>query len=134
MLSANYECDGQMSLFDLDMFSAKFDYLSELAKRGSPFSHGKERIADFFSNEKSTRKRVAFLKNEYGSGGFCGSPVSGNGICAFDSTPYRKPNCVECEYIENGERHTAYPSWAEFCNAIDSLIISGLYLQKKNNG
>ncbi len=66
---------GQLSIFDLlkdEKPAAEFNPLYEYAKRNPPLANGKHRILDYFTDELDRKKRAAFLKKEYGIGGFSG--------------------------------------------------------------
>lgn len=59
----------QLSLFDL-LDKPKFDPVEAYALKGSGFYGGINRIKEFFKTHADKKERVAFLKKEYGTGGF----------------------------------------------------------------
>ena len=72
---SDYVCDGQMSIFDLEMTSNQsFNPLEALALCGTGFEKGMERVRSYFERQHSFAEKVKYLKSEYGTGGF-GSPV-----------------------------------------------------------
>ena len=97
----NYSCSGQMDIFDFleDKNKVKeFNPLKALALCGTRFRGGMKRIKDYFLENHNLREKVAFLKNEYGTGGF-GSPVKKpcyiHGMCTATSQ-----KLIEYEYYD----------------------------------
>lgn len=119
----------QMSIFDFlqDTTHETFNPIAAYAMHGSGFVRGKERIKRFFSENLKQSDRVAFLKKEYGVGGFgfysrdpCvvhqgGSDASGHTIEYND---------------ENGKSCEIKVTYAELEREIDRLIASGKYMKR----
>lgn len=125
----NQVCVGQMSLFDLfpTEQSENFNPISAYAMKGSLFQNGKQRIFEYFSANKNKADRIAFLKKEYGVGGF--------GFVT--DKPYVVHHAMhdaeshEIEYNdENGVNWKMSISYAQLENEIDRLIADGKYLLK----
>lgn len=101
-----------------------FNPLLEDVKRGSGFENGKKKIKEFFLQCKEKKKRIEFLKKEYGVGGW--------------GCYYNEPNKVigdnhdakgiEIEYNdENCNRVRKLYKWKEVEEVINALIIRGEY-------
>ena len=101
-----------------------FNPLLEDVKRGSVFENGKKKIKEFFLQCKEKKKRIEFLKKEYGVGGW--------------GCYYNEPNKVigdnhdakgiEVEYNdENCNRVRKLYKWTEVEEVINALIIRGEY-------
>ena len=116
--------EGKAELPEIHAFITE-DEIRESLSRGSGFSKGKQRIADFFDQNRNTSDRVNFLKKEYGIGGrshaVSQSPGSyedhgGKGI------KLRKRDCKDVEL-----------SWVSVVKRIDSLIKQGRYIEQKQD-
>lgn len=60
------------------------DDVNVIITRGSVFEGGKYRIYNHFQQEKTEKETVAFLKKEYGIGGFSWTFADGgSGFCQF---------------------------------------------------
>lgn len=125
-------CIGQMNLFDLlpaDK-NEKFNPVSEYAMKGSLFANGKKRIIDYFSENKNQSDRIAFLKKEYGVGGF--GFMTDKQCIVHDSMHDAKSH--EIQYNdENGTNHKIILSYAQLEREIDRLITEDKYLAKESD-
>lgn len=121
----------QMSIFDFLQDTAKetFNPIAAYAMHGSGFARGKERIKRFFSENLKQSDRVAFLKKEYGVGGF---GFWSNDPCVVhqgmsDASGHR------IEYNdENGKMCEIKVTYAELEREIDRLIASGKYAESED--
>ncbi len=137
MLSANYECEGQLSIFDIvgsfttattpSVMPLPYDFMNDLVNYGSLSVNGKQRIFNFFSENHSMSEKVDFLKEEYGIGGFSGRQNKENYIHSFSTICYAKGKQLECSYVENGVEHEVFLTWKDMCKAIASAIANGTY-------
>lgn len=137
MLSANYKCEGQISIFDImqsvniatapSVMTSPYDFMNDLVNHGSLLANGKQRIYNFFSESHSLNEKVDFLKSEYGIGGFSGRQDKENYIHSFSTICYEKGKQVECSYVENGIEHDVFLTWKDMCKAIASAIKNGTY-------
>ena len=122
-------CIGQMNLFDLlpaDK-NEKFNPVSEYAMKGSLFANWKKRIIDYFSENKNQSDRIAFLKKEYGVGGF--GFMTDKQCIVHDAMHDAKSH--EIQYNdENGTNHKMIISYAQLEREIDRLITEDKYLAK----
>lgn len=122
----NYECDGQMSIFDFvetekPKYEAEHIMECEILS-GSGFQGGKERIFYFFMNHTEEKERVAFLKKEYGIGGH----TIAEGPASHDA------NGIDVEFKEPIGRCTAlHYGWPIVAKKISELIIAGKYYKPK---
>lgn len=125
-------CIGQMNLFDLlpSDKSEKFNPVSEYAMKGSLFVNGKKRIIDYFSENKNQSDRIAFLKKEYGVGGF--GFMTDKQCIVHDAMHDAKSH--EIQYNdENGTNHKMIISYAQLEREIDRLITEDKYLAKESD-
>ena len=99
--------------YDEDEFSVRYSLLE-----GSNFSHGSDRIYEFFISNTSATERVEFLKKEFGIGG---STV----VFSDDSRGSRSFNSKGYE-VTYRDKVTKY-SWSSIANIISSMIDSGEY-------
>ena len=95
-----------------------------LIKHGSGFEDGKLRIYTFFKrNDVSEKEKIAFLKDEFGIGGFS-SPNRGDFINSFMSYP----KGIEIEKTNGNTSDTMLLSWDKVSNIISNLIKNDKYL------
>lgn len=116
----------QMSILDfLNETKEKFNPIAAYALKGSGFSHGKERIREFFVQNSKKSERIAFLKKEYGVGGF---GFATNEPCVV----HRGDSNAKGHQIEyNDESDNSFImkiSYAELENEISRLIQCGKYV------
>lgn len=99
---------------------------SVLIGHGSGFESGKERIFQFFSTVKNSKEREAFLKKEYGVGGFGNTGLSefhdGKGI----SIRLGKYNRETATYLTEKNY-----SWKEIAQRIGELVDAGVYMKEQ---
>lgn len=101
-----------------------FNPLVEDIKRGSGFENGKKRIKEFFLQCKDKKKRIEFLKKEYGVGGW-GCFYNGANKVIGDNHDAKG---IEVEYNdENCNRVRKLYKWKEVEEVINALIIRGEY-------
>lgn len=130
----DYICDGQMSMFDFmkdasDNADNEFNPLKSLVLHGTGIRNGMKRIKEYFLESHTLREKVAFLKKEYGTGGF--------GLC--DKKPcYIHEMCtstsqklIEFEYYdENIQNVKKYCSWVDLANIISEMVAKDEYVYK----
>ena len=113
----------QYSMFDY--MSRKWDPIEAYAKMGSGFVHGKERINDFFIENSNLKDRVAFLKKEYGIGGFSGFMKKEESVISGMSNA----NGHEIEYVDSSkEVKKLSVSYETLVKVVDRLIRRNDYL------
>lgn len=89
---------------------------------GSGFTHGSDRIYEFFLSNKSATERVSFLKDEFGTGG--------NTLVLPDKTRgWRNYNAKGYEVTYN-DRVLKY-SWSSIADTISDMIDEGEYYPQK---
>ena len=131
----NYSCSGQMDIFDFleDKNKVKeFNPLKALALCGTGSSGGMKRIKDYFLENHKKRKKVAFLKNEYGTGGF-GSPVK-KPCYIHDMCTATSQKLIEYEYYdENMQDIKKYCSWVDLANVITEMVEHNEYIYREGD-
>lgn len=131
----NYSFSGQMDIFDFleDKNKVKeFNPLKALALCGTGIPGGMKSIADYFLENHNLREKVAFLKNEYGTGGF-GSlvkkPCYIHGMCTATSQ-----KLIEYEYYDEDMQDTKkYCSWVDLANVITEMIGCNEYIYREGD-
>lgn len=128
----DYSCSGQMDIFDFleDKNNAKeFNSLKALALHGTGIRNGMKRIKEYFSESHTLREKVAFLKSEYGTGGFgsCDKkPCYIHQMCTSISQ-----KLIEFEYYdENMQNAKKYCSWVDLANIISEMVAKDEYVYK----
>ncbi|MBQ6467775.1 MAG: N-6 DNA methylase, partial [Clostridia bacterium] len=101
------------------------DEIREALSHGSGFSEGKQRIADFFEQNRNTSDRANFLKNEYGIGGRSHAVSQSGGSFEEHSSKGIKLRKKDCQDVEL--------SWVSVVKRIDSLIKQGRYIEQKQD-
>lgn len=95
------------------------DEIDQLLIRGSGVENGKNRIHAFFTQSHSTQEKVAFLKNEYGMGG-------------FGRMGYNENHDAKGISFSRGNGATPYDkvllSWPTVAKRITELIAMGRYV------
>ena len=92
---------------------------------GSGFSGGKKRIYEFFTQNHDSKKKIEFLKNEYGTGGrsHALSDASGSGENHdYKGIKYQKQNCEDITL-----------TWEKVSKRIDELISKEIYQKTAEN-
>ena len=120
-------CMDQMSIFDFIQVNPKeiFNPIADYAMHGSGFTNGKKRIAQFFSENTKQSERIAFLKKEYGVGGW---GFWSDKPCVVHQA-MSDASCHKIEYNdENGQSVEIKITYAELEQEIDNLIKSGKYI------
>lgn len=126
-----YECDGQMSIFDLEEpTETKFNPLEALALCGTGFHDGMKRVLQYFSEKHSIKEKASFLKKEYGICGF-GSPVKKpciiHEMCTYTSGKY----IVFAYYDENLNNIESSCTWEQLAKVITEMVHKGTYEIKR---
>lgn len=101
-------------------YTGDADKVIEAVLHGSGFAGGKKRIIDFFEIESELSKRAAYLKQEYGTGGW--STEWGIVDCG--------PSGLDFRYNEPQKMHevrTSHLGWPMVAKEIENLIQRGLY-------
>lgn len=117
---------GQLSLFDeqFDVLSPRDELIEKLMLRGSGVQDGKKRIHKFAMTKPTPEKFAAFLRDEYGFGGF--------------GSPRKAPNYIDREMHDNkgicfegtdrdGNRVKGELKWIEAAKVILRMIGKGAY-------
>ena len=95
---------------------------ANLARHGSGFAGGRDRIFSFFQQQHTPKEKADFLKHEFGTGG-CSHALSGAGgsMQDYDSKGirYRKENCQQVTL-----------SWSKVSKRIEDLIAKDRFLSK----
>ena len=113
--------EGRVELPEIRSFITE-DEIREALSHGSGFSEGKQRIADFFEQNRNTSDRANFLKNEYGIGGRSHAVSQSPGSYEDHSGKGIKLRKRDCQDVEL--------SWVSVVKRIDSLIKQGRYIEK----
>ena len=99
------------------------DEKDKLLTGGSGVQYGKFRIEKFFKGERTEKEKIAFLKNEYGTGGQGRSGFNewhdAKGI-SYKKGSLSTPDCE------------AFLKWNEVAERIDRLIAEGRYVTQKD--
>lgn len=121
------DMSGQYSMFDyIGNREQKWDPVEAYAKMGSGFVNGKERIINYFEDNRDLRDRVAYLRKEYGIGGFSGFPERENTVVSGQSNGKGH----EIEYVDSSmERKSIFVSFETLAKVIDRLIRRDDYLK-----
>ena len=130
--SAIYELLKELSLplTDLSMqtpeliapesFITEDEILYDLRKKGSSFSGGRFRIYRYFKEAHSQQEKAAFLRSEYGTGGYT-SPFLGEVSSTQNhdgkGVEYKKVHCKPVSL-----------TWPQVAQRIDALVQEGEYL------
>lgn len=105
----------------------------QYAFHGTGFQNGKERVQEYFLKEPNSKKRIEFLKKEYGVGGFSGPCKNPMELYGGSSFPYGKKNCHEIKWKdENLAKKTDYITLDELVKVIDAMITEERYLKKND--
>lgn len=115
----------QLSLFD-DLFTSPADALAEKAiLHGSGFAGGKQRIFEFVQSNHSIKELAAFLKNEYGFGGWA-SPRQKAGEV---HDVFHDGSGIEYQGIDrHGNAVKGKLSWSRAAEIVLRLVDRGEYL------
>lgn len=111
--------EGRVELPKIRSFITE-DEIREALSHGSGFSEGKQRIADFFEQNRNTSDRANFLKNEYGIGGRSHAVSQSPGSYEDHSGKGIKLRKKDCQTVEL--------SWVSVVKRIDTLIKQGRYI------
>ena len=131
----DYSCSGQMDIFDFledKNKTEEFNPLKALTLCGTGFRGGMKRIKDYFLENHNLREKVAFLKNEYGTGGF-GSPVK-KPCYIHDMCTATSQKLIEYEYYdENMQDIKKYCSWVDLANVITEMVGRNEYIYREGD-
>ena len=131
----DYSCNGQMDIFDFlgDKSETKeFNPLKALALCGTGFRDGMKRVNDYFLENHNLREKVAFLKNEYGTGGF-GSPTK-KPCYIHDMCTATSQKVIEYEYYdEDMQDIKKYCSWVDLANVITEMVEHNEYIYREGD-
>ena len=109
-------------------FSEQRNYISDdeidrmFVNRGSGVAEGKMRIYTYFMNEHTEQEKAAFLRNEYGTGGYSGG---------VDSEDHDSKGITYSRRQMGKPYDTIKLSWNQAAKRIDNLIVEGRYLSQK---
>lgn len=131
-----YECEGQMSLFDLiepqeqPKADIEKNYLEDAIMRGTVFVDGKKRVYELYQKNMTPSDRANAIKKEYGLGG-AGWPLEGYGMHGYDT--YH--GGLKIEWRDETGEHEKVFQWKQVEEVIRRLVDSGKYYQppKKRN-
>lgn len=102
-----------------------FNPLLEDVKRDSGFENGKKKIKEFFLQCKEKKKRIEFLKNAYGTGGFGAIRREPNIVTGGNYSA----KGIEVEYNDENCRRVNQPyKWKEAAE-----IITMSFLWRRSN-
>lgn len=118
----------QMSLFDFmqERPPETFNPIASYAMRKTIWVGGKKRIQDFFFLHQDQSDRVAFLKKEYGGGGFS---YSNDSPCALYNGEWNGSGLMVEYNDERGKKQKRKFTYAELAKEIDLLISVGRYIE-----
>ena len=132
----NYECEGQLTIFDILLPGfpsndneqpdiCNIDQLiEECVLHGTGFVDGKKRVYQLYKrNELNASDRAQAIKKEYGLGG-AGWPLRGYGLHGYDTFSGKG---IKLEYRDSLGEHEEIISWKQIELAIHKLINLGKY-------
>jgi len=90
--------------------------------RGSGIAEGKMRIYTYFMNEHTEQEKAAFLRNEYGTGGYS------DGV---DTEDHSSKGIIYSRRQMGQPYDTVKLSWNQVAKRIETLIAEGRYLNQK---
>ena len=118
--------EGQLRILDAQAEQKKSEFALPLAAidfvltRGSGVSQGKMRIFEQFEKQETTEKNVAFLKSEYGTGGYS-DPIPESG--------YWEQHDGKGIELKKGDFNVLIP-WNKVAKRIGELIAADRYLNE----
>lgn len=102
-----------------------FNYVWDLISHGTGFQNGKDRVREYFKKSHDLKERIAFLKKEYGEGGF-GAPHEGRKNFVHGSQSSAKG--IKVEYLDaEGVDHEELIVWSKIAMEISFLVGKGWY-------
>ena len=104
------------------MYITQDEIDSFFVKHGSGVAEGKYRIFSYFLNNEDSKDRIAFLKDEYGIGGY--------GYTGYNESHDSKGIVFKREH-EKRVYDTVNLTWSNVAKRIDSLIKSDRYMSQK---
>lgn len=125
-----YECEGQMSLFDLietqeqPKADIEKNYLEDAIMRGTGFVDGKKRVYELYQKNMTPSDRANAIKKEYGLGG-AGWPLEGYGMHGYNT--YH--GGLRIEWRDATGEHEKVFQWKQVEETIHRLVNSGQYYQ-----
>lgn len=129
-MSTVRQIDGQMSIFDIltnddvavNNRNNSFDPVEVYVLHGSGFVDGKIRIKKYFQKNKNKKDRIAFLKKEYGTGGFsCHCDCKDKRCVVYGGDHDTSGHSIK--YIdENGSEDKISITYNVLADVIDKLI------------
>lgn len=123
-----YECDGQMSIFDLEEpTETKFNPLEELALHGTGFVNGMKRVKEYFLENHTISDKAKFLKKEHGIGGFGSTVKKPCYINSMDTSGHGSNDLRFSYYDENMVDIETFCSWEQLAKTITEMIQKGTY-------
>lgn len=128
MATFNYECDGQMSIFDIlptekpDKYKIIKEILIDVIKNGTGFVDGKKRVYELYQSDMTSDERANRIKDEYGVGG-----RSLHGEYFRHGFQNHDAKGIEIEF----DNVKYLFSWEKVEKTIHSLIDSGKYYRPK---
>jgi len=119
-----FTVDGQMQLIaeqgDKSQFTVPQAAIDYVLTRGSGISQGKLRIYEQFQKQETTEKNIAFLKNEYGTGGYS-DPIPESGY-------WEQHDGKGIELRKGGDKLLL--PWNKVAKRIGELIAADRYLNR----
>ncbi len=111
-----------------EIYDDNADYAEQDIERtllkGSGFENGKQRIADFFSEEHTAKEKQDFLKQEYGIGGWSDT-FFGN----RSGTTWHSAKGIDI-MVFGEDKPRIKLTWAQTAKRIETLINNGRYFEK----
>lgn len=95
-----------------------------LLKRGNGVENGKFCIAEYFAKDHTLSEKIAFLKREYGDGGF--------GTAGFNEWHDSKGIKLEKDAFSKESKCSALMKWNEVAERIERLIAEGKYITQQD--
>lgn len=131
MAGFDYECEGQINIFQFIGQRQQFNPLEALALTGTGFSNGMKRVYNYFSEDHTLEEKAQFLKKEYGAGGF-GTPTKKPCYVHSMNTYGNTHNGIEFEYYDEAMNNmSASVTWTEFAKVITSMINNESYIERR---
>ena len=131
-LTTNYQCEGQMTIFDYLNLETKNDEISidemikEAVIHGTGFAGGKQRVCELYQKDISATERAKKIKEEYGQGG-AGWPLEGFGLHGYNTFAQ---NGLTLNWRDKSGEHDTLITWNKIEKVIHKLINDGEYCKK----
>ena len=119
------EAEGTAKADKPSAFTMSQEIIDEALCHGSGFQYGKFRIYEQYGKSLSTKENIAFLKKEYGIGGY--HPAYGIGI----GQDHDSKGITVTFGDENKQKNQTFLNWTQAAKRIGELIAAARYLNPR---